>query len=92
MIIIYNYSYYNNIFNIKYIINMINIMYIIKNTKIIYILNIINIFFIKAFMLSITMKLDTSARLTPQVTTITCHHMKKVLLEKRKKIQENKVD
>ena len=28
-------------------------------------------------MLSIIMKLDISARLTPQVTTIICHHMKK---------------
>jgi len=36
------------------------------------------------------MKLDISARLTPQVTTIICHHMKKVLLkEKRKEIQVN---
>jgi len=28
------------------------------------------------------MLLDISARLTPQVTTIICHHMKKVLLKK----------
>jgi len=30
------------------------------------------------------MQLDISARLTPQVTTIICHHMKKVLLKKEK--------
>jgi len=35
-------------------------------------------------MLGIIMLLDISAILTPQVTTIICHHMKKVLLEKRK--------
>jgi len=41
-------------------------------------------------MLGIFVKLDISARLTPQVTTIICHHIKKVLLkEKRKEIQEN---
>jgi len=43
----------------------------------------------KAFLLSITMQfVDISARLTLQVTTIICYHMKKVLLktEKRKKI------
>ena len=36
------------------------------------------------------MQLDISVKLTPQVTTIICHHMKKVLLEKgkRKKIQK----
>jgi len=38
-----------------------------------------SVFFIKAFMLGITMQLDISARLTPQVTTtIICYHMKKV--------------
>jgi len=31
------------------------------------------------------MSLKISARLTPQVTTIIYHHMKKVLLNKRKK-------
>ena len=31
-------------------------------------------------MLCITMQLDISIRLTPQVTTIICYHMKKVLL------------
>jgi len=36
-------------------------------------------------MLGITMPLKMSARLTPQVTTIIYHHMKKVLLNKRKK-------
>jgi len=41
-------------------------------------------FFIKVFMLGITMQLDISARLTPQVTTIICHHMKKILLKKEK--------
>jgi len=39
-------------------------------------------------MLGITIQLDISARLTPQVTTIICHHMKKVLLKKIKKIQK----
>ena len=37
------------------------------------------------------MQLDISAKLTPQVTTIMCHHMKKKILlkkEKRKKIQK----
>jgi len=34
-------------------------------------------------MLYITMQLDISGRLTLQVTTIICHHMKKVLLRKR---------
>jgi len=29
----------------------------------------------KSFMLGITMQLDISAMLTPQVTTIICHHM-----------------
>jgi len=28
--------------------------------------------------------LDISTRLTPQVTTIICHHMKKILLKKEK--------
>jgi len=44
----------------------------------------------KIFMLGITMQLDISARLTSQVTTIICHHMKNVLLKKgkRKKIQK----
>jgi len=42
----------------------------------------------KVFMLG--MQLDISARLTSQVTTIICHHMKKVLLKKgkRNKIQK----
>jgi len=41
-------------------------------------------------MLGITMQLDISIMLTPQVTTIICHHMKKILLKKeqRKKIQK----
>jgi len=48
-----------------------------------------SVFFIKAFMLGITMQLDISARLTPQVTTtIICYHMKKVLLKKIKKNEE----
>jgi len=36
-------------------------------------------------MLGITMQIEISARLTPQVTTIICHHMKQILLKKRKK-------
>ena len=36
-------------------------------------------------MLGITMQLDISARLTPQVITIICHHMKKVLLKNKNK-------
>jgi len=42
-------------------------------------------------MLDITMQLDTSARLTPQVTTIICHHIKKNIIKinkKRNKIQK----
>jgi len=40
-------------------------------------------------MLGITMLLDISVRLmTPQVTTIICHHMKKVLLKKYKNMGE----
>jgi len=45
-------------------------------------------------MLDITMQLDISARLIPQVTTIICHHIKKILLEekrKRKKIQKKNI-
>jgi len=34
------------------------------------------------------MKADISARLTPQVSTIICHHIKKVLLKKKKKTKE----
>ena len=34
-------------------------------------------------MSGITMLLDISVRLTPQVTTIICHHMKKILLKKK---------
>ena len=36
-------------------------------------------------MLGITMQLDISARLTPQVTTIIFHHMKNILLKQKKK-------
>jgi len=36
-------------------------------------------FFIKAFMLGITMQLDISAWLTPQVTTIIYHHEKSII-------------
>jgi len=35
-------------------------------------------------MLGITMQLDISARLTPQVTTIISHHMKKNIIKKNK--------
>jgi len=35
-------------------------------------------------MLGIIMLLDISAKLIPQVTTIICHHMKKILLKKEK--------
>jgi len=35
-------------------------------------------------MLGITMLLEISTRLAPQVTTIICYHMEKVLLKKRK--------
>jgi len=38
------------------------------------------VFYIKAFMLGIIMQLDISIRLRPQVTTIICHDMKKLLL------------
>ena len=41
-------------------------------------------------MLGIIMKFDISIRLTPQVTTIICHHIKKIIKRKqRKEIQEN---
>jgi len=42
-------------------------------------------------MLGINMQLDISTSLTPQVSTIICHHIKKELLKKvkRKKIQKN---
>jgi len=36
-------------------------------------------------MLDITMQLDISTRLTPEVTTIICHHMKKNIIQKKKK-------
>ena len=42
--------------------------------------------YIKPFMLGIIMQLGVSLRLTPQVTTIICYHMKKVLLKKNTKI------
>jgi len=35
------------------------------------------------------MQLDLSAKLTPQVTTIICHHMKKKILLKKIKKKEN---
>jgi len=33
-------------------------------------------------MLGITKQLDISSRMTPEVTTIICHRMKKILLKK----------
>ena len=36
-------------------------------------------------MLGITMQLDILVMLTPQVTTIICHHMKKNIIKKKKK-------
>jgi len=36
-------------------------------------------------MLGITMQFDISAMLTPQVTTIICHHMEKNIIKKIKK-------
>jgi len=36
-------------------------------------------------MLGITMQLDISVRLTPQVTTIICHHMEKNIIKKNTK-------
>jgi len=36
-------------------------------------------------MLDITILLDISAKLRPQVTTIICHHIKKILLKKIQK-------
>ena len=43
-------------------------------------------------MLDINMQLDISVRLTPQVTTIICHHMKKIYyyLKKIQKYEEIK--
>jgi len=40
--------------------------------------------------LGIIMQLDISAKLTPQVTTIICHHMKKNIIKKRKKERKYK--
>jgi len=40
-------------------------------------------------MLGITMQLDISVRLKPQVTKIICHQMKKVLLKKKYKKYKN---
>jgi len=42
-------------------------------------------------MLGITMQLEISARLTPQVTTIICHHMKKSIIKKKKKKENTKI-
>jgi len=42
-------------------------------------------------MLDITIQLDISARLTPQVTTNICHHMKKKIIKKRKKKENTKI-
>jgi len=42
-------------------------------------------------MLGITMQLKILARLTPQITTIIYHHMKKILLNKRKKKENIKI-
>ena len=52
------------------------------NYQFLFINNRIYLFF-KNFMLGITMQLDISARLTPQLTTIICQHMKKLLLKKK---------
>jgi len=54
------------------------------------ILNLFSLFFIKIFMVDIIMQLDILVRLTLQATTIICHHMKKVLLKKRKKERKYK--
>jgi len=56
-------------------------------TKCISIYQLINIFFLNKS-LGITMQLDILVMLTPQVTTIICNRMKKVLLKKEKKIQK----
>ena len=37
------------------------------------------------------MELDISAMMTPQVTTIICHHMKQILLQKEKRNKIKKV-
>jgi len=42
-------------------------------------------------MLGITMQLKISVRLTFQVTTIICHHMKKILLKKEKNKENTKI-
>ena len=39
-------------------------------------------------MLCIIMQLDILARLTPHVTTIICHHMKRITKKNIKKIQK----
>jgi len=43
-------------------------------------------------MLSISMQFDISARLTPQITTIICQYMEKILLKKKKKSKYGRLD
>jgi len=58
----------------------------------IYVFGFILIFFYKNdFMSGITMQLDILARLTPQVTTIICQYMKKVLFKKEKNKENTKI-
>jgi len=45
----------------------------------------------KVFILGITMQLDISAMLTPQVTIIICHHVKKNIIKKEKKKENIKI-
>jgi len=39
---------------------------------------------LKFFMLGIIMQLDILDKLTPQLTTIICHHMEKSIIKKKK--------
>jgi len=100
LIILYiSYFYLNRILNIKdlylfKILNILRFLYIsnfylnktLNNLEFVFIY-----FFYKVFVLGITMQLDISAKLTPQVTTIICHHMKKNIITKRKKKENTKI-
>jgi len=44
----------------------------------------------KSFHVRYYYALDISVRLTPQVTTIICHHMKKNIIKKKKKERKYK--
>jgi len=65
----------------------ITILTIFFLKKIFYVINFF--FIIKPLMLGIIIQLDISTRLIPHVTTIICHHMKKVLLKNKRTRKKN---